>query len=451
MKRRGAISVIAGVAVIVLLRGGYETSAGCVGNPSCPSISSLSDFPPEIPHDWTCEQGDVTILGNHPDFKRRFMDIYSWKVFVTLMRPALRNGNVWNPQNAFPTQAQTQTQITDPHDSSGVDGVHEYVPYWATWKNRPDVFGGNQPNTVERFDINADGKRDANGMVPSLFDKDGKQVYYEILVNGVVSNKIADKTLNTLQGQEDFAKKGVKVQFKPGQCQPTGSSLIRGPIELKLAWKELGGQNENPDHFLKRTVKIKDTTGTVHPVTAGLVGLHITHQTGEHMTWIWSTFEHVNNDHTFDNTSCTSCPYNTPPNGGSKDVRLKRTESVAQETEELNTAIKQLFASQNSVLQYYKLIGTQYVPTGKSTGTNAQLIANMEPQLLRNLVIEPYVTQSSCIGCHLGAQIPSRQCVPPQPTEDAEEDKIPRVSAAFSFFIQNGLERSGLCQTTHTP
>lgn len=417
--------------------------ASCAGNPSCPTITNSSQFPLEVLNDWTCDSVDVTTLKNNPSFERRFRDIYSWKAFVALMRPAQKTGTVWAPQLTLPTPAQTQIEIVDPYDSPNATGTNEYVPYWATWKNRPDLFKGTQPKTVGRFDIDADGRN------ATLFDANSKQVFYEIRVNSVVEAKISTKNLDTRGGQENFAKRGVQLQFTPSQCPPIGSSLIEGPIELKLAWKELDPQKDKLDHYLKRTLTIQDPTGTLQTRQAGLVGMHLTQQTRDHMTWIWSTFEHVDNEQKFFDPTCsaTNCPENDPPLGGKKTVRLKRIDPIAQETEDLNKDVtNNVFVPQNSVLQYYKLIGTQYVPPGVSTGTNANIIANMKPPLLRNLVIEPYTDKSSCIGCHLGAQIPSVTCSPPTGEEGAEErDKTPRVSANFSLFIQNGPERRGLC------
>jgi len=112
--------------------------------------------------------------------------------------------------------------------------------------------------------------------------------------------------------------------------------------------------------------------------------------------------------------------------------------------QELNTRVQALLRGKNSILQYYELIGTQYIPPGVQPSPQ-----NAIPTILRNPVIEPYVTPSqcehldppltgrpsSCVGCHEMARVPSPRCLRGQSQR-----------ADFSFLLQNGPFRPGTCE-----
>lgn len=176
----------------------------------------------------------------------------------------------------------------------------------------------------------------------------------------------------------------------------------------------------------------------------GLVGMHIAHKTRDHVQWIWSTFEQVDNlranslpeggqtKPSFYDPSCppTQCPVNCPPAAG-KNSQFTRDPAIAPDTAQLNTNVQQVLRTKNSTLQYYELVGTQYIPTN-SKGPPT-------PAVLRNTVIEPYMTgvsctvipqghPSSCLGCHQTATIPAPGC--PTPNGNCS-------SADFSFLLDD--------------
>ncbi len=125
-----------------------------------------------------------------------------------------------------------------------------------------------------------------------LADRDGNQVWYEIMINRdefdyIVANRLYNAVegyLATLGGQ--------KVDLPRGR---TGGAV--GAIELKSAWVEV----PDPAQPVWSTYKLTEALihdpahGSCETATLALVGLHIIHKTESQPQWIWSTFEHVAN------------------------------------------------------------------------------------------------------------------------------------------------------------
>ena len=153
-----------------------------------------------------------------------------------------------------------------------------------------------------------------------------------------------------------------------------------------------------------------------NPVTLGLVGLHIIHKTPQQESFFWSTFEQVDNDNVFGNTTglppnvqTAKKPYvelnpNGTPHNGSVNIQRVHKAPI---NPTLNTYYQGLLG--NSVFRYYRLNSTQWTTGGAPQGT---------PANLANIVIETYVQSVStpfdpkkpkgtqitgCLACHLHA------------------------------------------------
>lgn len=455
-RRSGIVKI--GVAFVIVLVHGV-----CDGAADPPTIGSVSEFSPHIPQEWLCFDGLEKMQQDERKAaeeanearKNRWMDIYSWKMFVALNWPVgLTGGSPRDPRNwvvradAFPVEGKVNDFRLGAKDRGG------YVPRWITWAEKFEIFGKGKPvpgSEFRGFDTNAD----RTGY--PLVDQNGNKVYYEILINpGGLETALA---LNTLGEQKSFNR---RVIFPSGQCarlQKDGSDPstqegrsydFQGVIEIKLAWKILRS-GDDARLFLKKMLVIREGTRWVR-VMAGLVGMHIANKTVDHPQWIWSTFEHVYNapSHnlsaerkrpwSFYNPRCRTCPVNCPPVGAGEKTQLTRTEEIRQDTAELNRTVRTLLHEQKSILKYYQLIGTQYIPPNVSPSI-------VEPPVLRNTVIEPYITRmaslcenlphplshqdSSCIGCHKNASIPRPECVRGQ-----------NQRADFSFLLENGPYKS---------
>jgi hypothetical protein len=99
-----------------------------------------------------------------------------------------------------------------------------------------------------------------------------------------------------------------------------------GSMELKAAWMEVTDpQNTKWDRCKLTSAIVPDpSTQKCRTATVALVGLHITHKTSSEPTWVWATFEHVDNapnnnqdagttDWNFHDPSCTSKPITNVP------------------------------------------------------------------------------------------------------------------------------------------
>jgi hypothetical protein len=408
-----------------------------------PTFHSLSEFSSGLPIEWTTRKDYDTTPPAAP-IKKRLMDMMSWSTFVALnwsVRYApisATDSSPWKPLDQFPSGAvtaqncpawMTMRRRSDSYaprpaascadELAGTYSLHitslaEFASVGGVGVAPRNPKDGPPPNPLSTVNVPE--------MKSPIVDQNGNKVYYEISVNDAEY-----ATLDFFKGKEPFT---YTAFFQPAQgllCDATGCTGrtdTPGATELKFAWKVLDPIHDVRERFIRRIVQIPrectngagKCTGNCGPnapcgwqtVEVGLVGMHIAHKTRRHPLWIWSTFEQVDNvqiNHTaegkpvgplFNDPSCFTCAYNQAPAPGSKS-QLTRIEAIAQDTVELNQIVQAMLKAQGSTLQYYQLIGTQYVPEATLTQIGTEV-----PGILRNTVIEPYIVgpDSSCVGCH---------------------------------------------------
>lgn len=272
-----------------------------------------------------------------------------------------------------------------------------------------------------------------------LTDQSGRFVRYEITMNKDEYGYLTDPKNNLWYkaGQDSFTS---TISFPKG---PSTYGSV-GAIEIKAAWKVLTATEIASKRFyMSSAIVFNNDSGSPspgkNPVTLGLVGLHIIHKTQQQPTWIWSTFEHVDNlrpppgsafgrKASFTNPDCppATCPPNVqtaakpytelsptgqPLNKPVQVVRLNPANDSSADT--LNKTFRSLL--QGSVWANYQLITTQWVgedgtlpkpgfmanavletfiqgPTPPTDGPNPFPSPNYNP-------FAPGVT-SSCLKCH---------------------------------------------------
>jgi hypothetical protein len=255
-------------------------------------------------------------------------------------------------------------------------------------------------NLLQRFP----GLDEAVGGV--LTDQNGRFVRYEVRLNQDEYNFLTAPTNNlwSQSGQDSYAKT-ITFPIGPSAYGPTGA------MEIKAAWKVLSlKEAASHRYYMTRAIVYNDDSGTPspgpNPVTLGLVGLHILHKTRSQPTWLWSTFEQVDNlkpppgsgfgaKASFTNSGCSPkiCPPNVqtaskpyteldktgkPLNKGVQVVRLNApNDSMATS---LNLVFQKLLAG--SVWANYQLISTQWV------GEDGTL---PKPAFLGNAVLETFI------------------------------------------------------------
>jgi hypothetical protein len=266
--------------------------------------------------------------------------------------------------------------------------------------------------------------------VQPLVDQNGNWVHYGIHMNETVYNYLV--YCNLWQGG-CFNSAGSNILF------PASTSLGNS-IVIKTAWKVMTS-SDNSANYITTTAAVSPTGPTnsgCTTVTVGLVGMHIATKTPTQAEWIWSTFEHRNNDPlcsevssspqpplggswSFYKLNCSGdyCTTNTYFNPCSGNTSLCPDTSGANEfcsacttagiptqvclvneaggddegnIQALNTSVWSLTSS---VLDNYELIGTEWTSDGTATGTITGSTS------LANSVAETYVqTTDSCFSCH---------------------------------------------------
>lgn len=434
-----------------------------------------SAFTSQIPHDVDKGFSDALLSkafdANHNlvdsqqlALAQRLHDIFSWQSFLAINWPVDSAG-------------KASPSLTD---TSG-------TPRWRTWMNSADVFkaDGSKPTwgTPDTNPLVKTNQVSNNPNGDQLWDQHGNLVYYQMLINEVEFTGILCNNLYNRQGQIQFQPKVDPSTgfFDWGEPERNGV----GSIELKLAWKILDpSQGDIPSRYFTRTVEVAvpdpanpDQQKLVEQ-EVGLVGMHIAHKTLSSFTWLWSTFEHVdniqvnelevvdNNGQTqplkpsFYDPTCPTCPVNVPPTpdaNGLRKTQVVRVMPIAEATAELNRQVQQRLKDEGSVWQYYELIGTQWPTKGYSAVADTSKVPGMItgesngnpiPVYLVNSVIETYLQQgnqpaknltrlggsdttpvfgtSSCMGCHSGTYLA---------TTLNPKDPGPPGSADFSWLL----------------
>jgi hypothetical protein len=152
---------------------------------------------------------------------------------------------------------------------------------------------------------------------------------------------------------------------------PCGDAAVagddgEGAIEIKAAWRQLTSDELKSGRFYTRTV-IYYTGGSASPIynnaVFGLVALHIIHKTKTFPTFVFATFEQVDNydDATNQNTQDLAV-LNIPPPSGNPPVT--RNHPIHSQIQPINVAVQNTFkaADPTTVWQYYKLVGVQAMP-----------------------------------------------------------------------------------------
>src|SRR5208337_4873418 len=135
-----------------------------------------------------------------------------------------------------------------------------------------------------------------------LVDQNGKWARYQALVNREEFDYLITNKLYNLDGQVEFSQKHDADSLKKPDANDVSMPINdgttkHGAIEIKLAWKELGA-NDDQSRFLTQQVKVKVSEASdeePRTITAGLVGMHIIMRTVSSPEWIWATFEQIDN------------------------------------------------------------------------------------------------------------------------------------------------------------
>jgi hypothetical protein len=470
-QRSVVLSVCSGVIGVVILAG-FQTAKGTGSRLADAKLRPFrSVLSPRLPYDVDEPAIDRLMGLVHPknggDYSpedadrvivaQRDFDILSWQAFLALN---------W-PQKAYGLPGPT---LDDPGGK----------PLWSYWVPMEKIFLPNGARPEYPWDAAKEGQEvaekgldlmmtkaawrqwasaDDNFQAFSgpLVDQNGKWARYEAIVDPEEFDYIFTNKLYSLDGQIAFSERNTDNNQVD---MPVNAGLQKhGAIEIKLAWKELG-DNDDKSRFYTRKVRIfisgPPTGGTPQSrtITAGLVGMHIAMHTKSSPEWIWSTFEQIDNvrqnplEHggmshaNFMNPNLSNGPVNVlPPKNGdctngtncqtwyesltTTPVQVARVkvptqpglnpldEKLSDEVNDLNSQVQALLRKNNekSVFQYYELIGTQW-PVHKNApgfaggqGSAPESITNktpgdVVPVFLVNTTMETYFQKGpQAAGC----------------------------------------------------
>jgi len=199
-----------------------------------------------------------------------------------------------------------------------------------------------------------------------------------------------------------------------------------GAMEIKAAWRKLTPAEQASGRFYTREViYYQGGPGTASGGTQqyyndvfGLVALHIIHKTKSFPTFVFATWEQVDNYDDANNTNSQDLAY--IETDATTQIPVTRYHSIHSQVGPVNDAVHASFKQQapNSVWQYYKLVGVQGTPVGQPSAqapsdTNSYYyLANVvveTDQFLQNFNIGNVYKQGAqgspfnmggCQGCH---------------------------------------------------
>ncbi len=380
-------------------------------------------------------------------------DCFAWQSFIALNWPALPSGSPdpkagpsdfgkppADPLNPQPTVWQTF-----------YDSVTALTPNASRARSYGHMRLRMTSKVGHRSVLNSIGQAFTNGAW--LTDQAGGLVFYEILVNPDEFNYIQKNALYSIPGQN------ACVKGKGGLILPDGAAAhdtlctgepysygTTGAIEIKSAWIVLDPKNPAQlNRYLIARALVQPPNGPATTQTVGLVGLHIIRKVNSAQQFVWSTFEHVDNDpdleavkstarqYTFFNPKCNpqTDPYQCTPNQMpvpaptgtatmspyNAAVQVVRQLSTSPMVNAINSSVWQIMPG-NSVFKNYRLIDTIWPTSNQQVapGSNVPLTdgaPQVDMQPMTNTTMETYfqnpgiyaIPKDGCMDCHVGATI----------------------------------------------
>lgn len=348
-------------------------------------------------------------------------------------------------------------------------------------------------------------------------DSDGNNAWFETHVNQDEYDYVVHHQFYNAQNQLAFYTSQhpvtLPIQLPAGCVGPSPScpATVVGAIELKAAWIDVPDPS-NPRwsrYKLAAALIVDPTTQKCVQTTVALVALHIIHKTQSQPTWVWATFEQMDNapdagapgtgTWNFHRASCTpttvqvpaacqyqgqaqvttTCTPNLPPQyeiGGGcpppTPTQVTRVNPIDATAASVNATVQAAIqaAYGPSVWQYYVLVNAVWsanppvIPPKCNAGapgcqkvTAPQVTQSLNPSsAVANTVLETYIqdhsadnpfAKSNCLLCHVNAKVPG---MPPG---------TPAYATDFSFALgeassppaQAGRSRAAASGGMHRP
>ncbi|WP_281637884.1 hypothetical protein [Flavobacterium marginilacus] len=469
------------------------------------SISPYSSIPPDYIYSDTdsnantcsCYAADSTsfklpitfnneVPGDLQLFNQTLADCFAWQEFIALNWPTNPSSSFGTPNDYSFVQWETYMprEVLFPDDGSKppVWGTLVSDEYSSLFKSQKLLMKKTQTklltfvSKIEKngSEVSFSPNQAAPFNKPSwLGAQNNTNVWYEIMLNKDYYDFIVKKGFYNAQVQHDTVQLNQPINFPQGEYKG-----IVGAIELKATWLEV------PDPQSPKWTRYKLSKATVlDPITkklrntvVALVGLHILHKTQNQPTWVWATFEQIDNTpdqsdlnapapsqygYNFYNAKCTNrqvtvktshgdstavvkCVPNTPPpyylnQAGPVATQSTRINSIDQKyAAPINKLMQQKIQKfyPNSVWQYYELVDviwsitvqpdpTVPIQSPRNINTSSMLSG---VSIVANSTMETYVqSTNTCFNCHIYSTIA------PYPKDSVNNSKFGDFSFAISF------------------
>jgi hypothetical protein len=257
-------------------------------------------------------------------------------------------------------------------------------------------------------------------------------VWYEVRLNKDLYNYVVKNKFYNANNQMAYVKNGTRINLPYG----VANTDTVGALELKAAWMEVNDIS-NPKWKRYKLTKgiVQDlNTGQYRSTLLALVGLHILHKTQSQQSWVWATFEQVDNvpnasnpcdtcSYNFNNPKCTACPVNKSPSyylkpggPGPAPIQISRQTPLDNNALSVNKTVQACIAQQfpGSVWQYYQLVNVIWAQTRPNNQTSDTVplnsaVLNLPGSTVANTTLESYAQTTTCFACHSYATIAGSQ------------------------------------------
>lgn len=424
---------------------GAQSGNTCDCYSSSPLYNVVINFNNQVP-------GDLPAFNNQSQ-----ADCFAWQEFISLNWP-VQGSAFGTPGDYAPVTWETYMPKDVLFQPGGVKpsawGTLVSPQYAAKFKTQKLLMAPTKTKLLT-FTDKFDNIDTIKGLTPGQaapFDgpnwlgaQNKTNIWYEIMLNKDYYDFVIKNGYYNAITQHDSATKGVPMTFPQGEY---GGAV--GAIELKAAWMEVDSINSPKwkRYKLSSAVVFDSTTGSLKSTVVALIGLHILHKTQNQPTWVWATFEHVDNvpdanggtpppyGYNLYNAACkaqqvslkgggtatVTCTPNTPPpyylsQAAAVPIQITRVNKIdPQDAVPINALmqgnIRKFYP--NSVFQYYQLIDviwSQNPQQDPTTPIKAPFPLNASAmtsgsRIVANTSLESYVQNTlTCFSCHKGATI----------------------------------------------
>lgn len=422
------------------------------------------------------------------------IDCFAWSEFIPLNWPT--QGSVFGAPGIHPVQWETYITQEELYPSNGGASVRSAKVSLPSSCKVQITAESRAKGAIRILRATSKFSADsgANFNFPEAFPnngpawlgaQNGTNVWYEVLLNPGEQDYVTSNKFYNASNQASWVNNGNgnPIVFPKGSSSPSQV----GTIELKAAWMEVPNYDPSnakwQQYLLSKAVVIGPSNNQCRPTVVALVGLHIIHKTQSQPTWIWATFEHVDNvvgpnntpnccnfssqkctpqQVTVSQSSClasgqsspvtvsctanTSPPYNLGPGCPNPvPIQVQRTTPLNSTALGVDATAWSAIQAQNpaSVFQYYQLVDvlwstnpTQDPTKPQKVPLNPASLTSGNPGTVANTTLETYIQTSQCTDCHRYANI-APQTPPPPPVWDSD----------FSFAF--GTASVGASQASH--